>query len=385
MATKRLCILGSTGSIGRQTLELVDSLDISVVALSAYKSVDLLEQQIRRFSPAYACLIDNDSAADLKVRVSDTPTVVLSGESGILEMIRLTDADTVLTSIVGIAGLRPTVEAIRLGKNIALANKETLVTGGKIVTGLVSQYGTKLLPVDSEHSAIFQCLQDANSARSLSKILLTASGGPFFGKTRAELEHVTVADALHHPNWSMGSKITIDSATLMNKALELIEAMWLFNLPPEKIEITVHRQSILHSGVFFSDGALLAQLGVPDMKLPIQYALTYPDRAMPVSEPLTIEKMHLLTFERPDIETFTCLKAGIQAAKLGGLAPTYLNAANEVAVELFLKEKIRFLDIGDIAMDAVSNIPDNNMDYTLQDIFEADRSARERVYQNFNR
>ncbi len=384
MATKRLCILGSTGSIGRQTLELVDSLDISVVALSAYKSVDLIEQQIRRFSPAYACLIDTGAAADLKTRVADTATVVLSGETGILEMIRLSDADTVLTSIVGIAGLRPTVEAIRLGKTIALANKETLVTGGKIVTGLVRQYGTKLLPVDSEHSAIFQCLQDVNSAKRLSKILLTASGGPFFGKTREELEHVTVSDALHHPNWSMGSKITIDSATLMNKALELIEAMWLFNLPPEKIEITIHRQSIFHSGVFFSDGALLAQLGVPDMKLPIQYALTYPDRALPVSDPLTIEKMHLLTFERPDTDTFMCLKAGIQAAKLGGLAPTYLNAANEVAVDLFLKEKIRFLDIGDIAMDALSNVPEKD-EYTLQDIFEADRIARERVFQKYNR
>ncbi len=383
MATERLCILGSTGSIGRQALELVESLGIRVDALSANTNTTLLEAQIRRFKPAYVCMTDPLCAEDLAVRVKDQSTKVLAGIDGMLEMIHLCGSDTVLTSIVGIAGLRPTVEAIKLKKTIALANKETLVTGGKIVTGLVQEYGTRLLPVDSEHSAIFQCLQDQHSARTLSRILLTASGGPFFGKTRKELSSVSVEDALKHPNWSMGSKITIDSATLMNKALELIEAMWLFNLPPDRIDITVHRQSILHSGVYFSDGALLAQLGVPDMKLPIQYALTYPDRADPVSEPLTIEKMHLLTFERPDVETFNCLKAGIMAAELGGLAPTYLNAANEAAVDLFLHRKIRFLDIGEIAMEAVSSAK-SKQDYSLEEIFEADRFARNRVYQKYD-
>ena len=382
MATKKICILGSTGSIGTQALELVNDLGIKVTGLSAQSSVNKMEEQIRRFLPAVVCMKEEKAASELRIRIKDTDTKVLSGEDGLIQLIHECDADTVLTSIVGIAGLKPTVEAIKLQKNIALANKETLVTGGKIVTALVKEYGVKLLPVDSEHSAIFQCLQDKNSAKSLDRIFLTASGGPFYGMRKDQLESVSVSDALNHPNWSMGNKITIDSATLMNKGLELIEAMWLFNLPPDKIEITVHRQSIVHSGVFFSDGALLAQLGVPDMKLPIQYALTYPFRRMPHSEPLTIEKMSTLTFDRPDDDTFKCLKAARIAASMGGLAPTYLNAANEIAVSLFLHNKIRFLDIGEIAMESINNI-DNKLDYNLEDIFAADKIARQIVLEKY--
>ena len=383
MATQKLCILGSTGSIGTQALDLVEDLGIRVNALSANSNVKKMEEQIRRFHPSVVCMTDSSAAADLKQRTSDTGTLILSGENGLIDMLYEGDADTVLTSVVGIAGLKPTLEAIRLHKTIALANKETLVTGGKIVTLLAEQNGVKLLPVDSEHSAIFQCLQDEKSALSLERIFLTASGGPFYGMSKEQLEHVNVSDALNHPNWNMGNKITIDSATLMNKGLELIEAMWLFGLPPEKIEISVHRQSIVHSGVYFSDGALLAQLGVPDMKLPIQYAFTYPFRKKAHSEQLTIEKMSSLTFERPDEETFLCLKAAKKAAAMGGTAPAYLNAANEVAVSLFLDNRIGFLDIGDIAMQSLEGI-DNKTDYTIDDIFEADHTARQKVLSKYN-
>ena len=378
MATDKLCILGSTGSIGTQALDIVEDLGIEITGLTANSNVGKMEQQVRRFHPAYVCMKDENAAHDLKIRIADTNTVVLSGEEGIIDVVSCAESDTVLTSIVGIAGLAPTVQAINLHKNIALANKETLVTGGKIITDLVKKSGVALLPVDSEHSAIFQCLQDKVSAHSLSGIFLTASGGPFFGKTSEELEHVTVHDALKHPNWSMGNKITIDSATMMNKGLELIEAMWLFGLPSDKITIAIHRQSILHSGVFFSDGALLAQLGVPDMKLPIQYALTYPKRLMPHSEPLTIDRMRQLTFDYPDYDTFLCLKAATIAAQRGGLAPTYLNAANEVAVALFMEGKIGFLDIGKIAMESIESIPEIP-DFTLNDIFEADKDSRQKV------
>ena len=378
MATDKLCILGSTGSIGTQALDIVEDLGIEITGLTANSNVGKMEQQVRKFHPAYVCMKDENAAHDLKIRIADTNTVVLSGEEGIIDVVSCAESDTVLTSIVGIAGLAPTVQAINLHKNIALANKETLVTGGKIITDLVKKSGVALLPVDSEHSAIFQCLQDKESAHSLSGIFLTASGGPFFGQTSEELEHVTVRDALKHPNWSMGNKITIDSATMMNKGLELIEAMWLFGLPADKITIAIHRQSILHSGVYFSDGALLAQLGVPDMKLPIQYALTYPKRLMPHSEPLTIDRMRQLTFDYPDYDTFLCLKAATIAAQRGGLAPTYLNAANEVAVALFMEGKIGFLDIGKIAMESIESIPEIP-DFTLNDIFEADKDSRKKV------
>lgn len=375
MAVKKLCILGSTGSIGKQALSLVDRLGIEITALSAATNVKLLEEQVRRFRPAYACLSDENAAKDLEVRIADTNTKVFSGSEGLKEIAAVSDCDTVLNSVVGIAGLVPTLSAIDAGKDIALANKETLVTGGKLVTAKIKENGLKLLPVDSEHSAIFQCLQDSHSASGLSRILLTASGGPFWGRSKDELRDVTVEDALKHPNWSMGKKITVDSATMMNKAFELIEAMWLFGLDPDSIVVTVHRQSILHSGVEFKDGALLAQLGVPDMRLPIQYALTYPERMECSQERLTIEKMAELTFERPDYDTFECLAAGTEAARKGGLAPTAANAANEIAVQLFLEGKIRFLEIGEMVRKAVSNAvkADN---FTLDELLEYDSEVR---------
>lgn len=384
MSVKKLCILGSTGSIGTQALSLVEQLGITVKGLSASGNVRLMEEQIRRFHPDAVCMADSEAAEDLAARISDTDTKVLSGSEGMTELAASCDCDTVLNSVVGIAGLLPTLSAIEAGKDIALANKETLVTGGKLVTEKVCEKGVKLLPVDSEHSAIFQCLQDRYSAAKLSRILLTASGGPFWGMTREQLEKVTVQDALRHPNWSMGKKITVDSATMMNKAFELMEAMWLFGLPPEKIEITVHRQSILHSGVEFEDGALLAQLGVPDMRLPIQYALTYPDRMYCSEERLTIEKMAQLTFERPDMDTFTCLSAGIAAAAKGGLAPTAANAANEIAVQLFLDGRIGFLDIGDLVSDAVAKTPDVRS-FTLDDILQCDAENRAKTLETAGR
>ena len=376
MAVRNLAILGSTGSIGTQTLSLVDDLGISVKALSADKNIGLLEQQIRKYHPTSACVVDNNAYYELKGKVSDLDIKLYKGSEGLSEMASDVSCDTVLNSVVGMAGLVPTMAAIEAGKDIALANKETLVAGGSLVTHAVKEHNVKLLPVDSEHSAIFQCLQDVNSSKSLKRILLTASGGPFFGKTKEELASVTVKDALRHPNWSMGRKITIDSATLMNKALELIEAMWLFGLPPEDIVITVHRQSILHSGVEFDDGAIIAQLGVPDMKLPIQYALTYPERKASHVEPLTIEKMSELTFQRPDLETFTALKAGIEAAKKGGLAPACANAANEIAVALFLDGKIGFLDIGEIIKWSVDQAP-SSAPYSMEELLNTDKRVRE--------
>ncbi|MBQ9959852.1 MAG: 1-deoxy-D-xylulose-5-phosphate reductoisomerase [Oscillospiraceae bacterium] len=376
MAVTKLCILGSTGSIGTQAISLVEELGITVTALSAQRNAKLLAEQARMVRPQRVCMVDESAAKELKVLLADTDIRVLAGAQGLAELAATADCDTVLNSVVGMAGLVPTLAAIDAGRDIALANKETLVAGGQLITQKVKEKGVKLLPVDSEHSAIFQCLQDVHAAKRLRRILLTASGGPFYGRTREQLRDVTIADALNHPNWSMGQKITVDSATLMNKALELIEAMWLFNLPPDDIVITVHRQSILHSGVEFDDGALLAQLGVPDMRLPIQYALTYPDRLPCAAEPLTIEKMANLTFARPDTETFTCLAAGIKAAKQGGLAPAMANAANEVAVELFLKGEIGFLDIGDIVMHAVENAP-QQQNYTLQQVLDTDKQARE--------
>ncbi|MBR5045320.1 MAG: 1-deoxy-D-xylulose-5-phosphate reductoisomerase [Oscillospiraceae bacterium] len=384
MSVKKLSILGSTGSIGTQTLSLVDSLGIEVTALSASRNSVLMEEQVRRFRPSMVCMADEDAAADLRVRIADLGTKILSGEQGMVEIAASADCDTVLNSVVGIAGLLPTLAAIDAGKDIALANKETLVTGGQIVTSRVREKGVQLLPVDSEHSAIFQCLQDRHSAARLERILLTASGGPFWGMTKEQLASVTVADALKHPNWSMGRKITVDSATMMNKAFELMEAMWLFEVAPEKIDIVVHRQSILHSGVEFEDGALIAQLGVPDMRLPIQYALTYPDRKYCSEERLTIEKMASLTFERPDPETFTCLAAGISAAEKGGLAPTAANAANEIAVQLFLDGSIGFLDIGDMVSRAVASASDNR-DITLDDILACDREVRAECLAEYKR
>lgn len=380
--TKNLTLLGSTGSIGVQSLDVARKNNINITALSAGGGrIDLLEQQAREFKPKTVAVFSENGAKELKSRLRDTDIKVLSGEDGVIETAVESDADTVLNAIVGIAGLKPTVNAIKAGKNIALANKETLVTGGKIVLSLAKEYGVSILPVDSEHSAIFQCLQGVPE-NSLKKILLTASGGPFFGKTAEELKNITPKQALMHPNWDMGAKITIDSATLMNKGLEVIEAVHLFGLKPSDIEVLVHRQSIVHSAVELCDGAVIAQLGVPDMKLPIQYALTYPDRTECLSERLDLSKIGTLTFDKPDFEIFLCLKTCIEAINEGKLKPVAANGANEVAVKLFLDGKIKFPDIGRIVKGAADN--QKTVDtFTLSDIFDADNTAREFVYSNW--
>ncbi len=374
---KRLIILGSTGSIGTQALDIVraNPHKYTVTALAAGSNAELLEKQAREFGVNTVALFDETAAIELKTRLADTNIKVLSGADGVCELAS-GDGDMVLNAIVGIAGLRPTLAAIDAGHTIALANKETLVTGGEIVNRKLREKGVTLLPVDSEHSAIFQSLQGAPQG-SLKKILLTASGGPFFGKTKSELENVTVKDALNHPNWSMGAKITIDSASLMNKGLEVIEAVHLFHVPASQIEVLVHRQSILHSAVELSDGAVIAQLGTPDMKLPIQYALTYPERDM-CFESLDLFKIGTLTFERPNYDTFKLLPLCIEAINRGGLYPTAINGANEESVKLFLEGKIKFLQIAELNEKAMS-MCQNKTDFTVEDIFEADRAARQIV------
>ena len=373
---KKLIILGSTGSIGTQALEVARRDGYKVTALAAGSNIELLEKQAREFCPRYVAVFNEKAAEDLKIKLKDTDIKVLSGVDGVCEVARA-DGDIVLNSIVGIAGLRPTLNAIEAGKDIALANKETLVTGGEIVKARAKEKGVKILPVDSEHSAIFQSIQGAPKG-SVKKILLTASGGPFYGKTKDELQTVTVKDALKHPNWSMGAKITIDSATLMNKGLEVIEAVHLFDISADNIEVLVHRQSILHSGVELSDGAVIAQLGTPDMRLPIQYALTYPERSDYAFEKLDLFKVGTLTFEKPDTDTFRCLQICIDAINKGGLAPTAVNGANEEAVKLFLEGKIKFLDIAELVEKAYLNVK-NKTNFVLNDILETDLIAREFV------
>ncbi len=370
---KRLSVLGSTGSIGTQALEVAEKNGWSVTALAAGRNVTLLEEQARKFKPRFVAMYDKAAAKELEIKLRDTDTKVFSGEEGVIAAAE-SDCDTVLNSVVGIAGLKPTLAAINKGTTVALANKETLVTGGEIVNKRLKETGVKLLPVDSEHSAIFQSLQGAPQ-NSLKKILLTASGGPFYGKKRAELENVTVKDALNHPNWSMGAKITVDSASLMNKGLEVIEAVHLFGVKADNIEVLVHRQSILHSAVELCDGAVIAQLGTPDMRLPIQYALTYPERADNAFERLSLTDVGVLTFEKPDAETFKCLPLCVKAINEGGLAPTAVNGANEEAVALFLAGKIKFLQIADLAEKALARVH-NKKDFTLEDILETDRAAR---------
>lgn len=373
---KRLIILGSTGSIGVQALEVAERNGYKVTALAAGKNTELLEKQARKFKPDIVAVSDKQAANDLKIRLRDTDIKVLSGGDGVCAAAQY-EGDIVLNAIVGIAGLRPTLAAIDAKKTIALANKETLVAGGEIVNRRLKETGVSLLPVDSEHSAIFQSLQGAPKG-SLKKILLTASGGPFYGKTKKELESVTVKDALNHPNWSMGAKITVDSATLMNKGLEVIEAVRLFDISPDDIEVLVHRQSIVHSGIELSDGAVIAQLGTPDMRLPIQYALTYPERADFAFEHLSLADIGTLTFAKPDIDTFRCLPLCIEAVKLGGLAPAAVNGANEEAVALFLAGKIKFLQIAEMAEKALNSV-NNKKEYTIEDVFEADKAARELI------
>ena len=373
---KKLIILGSTGSIGTQALEVCRRDGYAVVALAAGGNIELLEKQAREFKVKAVAVFNTQKAEELKIKLKDTDIKVLSGQDGVCEIAQM-DADIVLNSIVGIAGLRPTLAAIESGHDIALANKETLVTGGDIVKKAAKEKGVKILPVDSEHSAIFQSLQGAPE-KSLKKILLTASGGPFFGKTRKDLENVTVKEALAHPNWSMGAKITIDSATLMNKGLEVIEAVHLFDISADDIEVLVHRQSILHSAVELSDGAVIGQLGTPDMRLPIQYALTYPQRSNYAFEKLSLSDIGTLTFQKPDTETFRCLPLCIKAINEGGLRPTAVNGANEEAVRLFLDGKIKFLQIAELVEKAAYSV-NNIKDFGLEDVLECDKLSRAAV------
>ena len=372
--TKTLAVLGSTGSIGVQALEVARLSGIKIEALSGCTRVDIIENQIREFSPRIAALADEKAAAELKIKVADTSTKVLSGARGVEECARCA-ADTVLNSIVGIAGLAPTLAAIDAGSTLALANKESLVTGGKIVINTARERGISILPVDSEHSAIFQSIQGCRSKSQIKKLILTASGGPFFGKTREELKDVTVEQALKHPNWSMGAKITIDSATMMNKGLELIEAAWLFDMKASDIDILVHRQSIVHSLVEYTDNSVIAQLGLPDMRIPIQYALTYPDRAPSLVGELDLAQAAALTFEKPDYETFSCINLCRKAFEKGGLFPAAVNAANEKANELFRKGAIGFLDIERAVGAAFDCVPDVG-DYTAEQVFETDEAVR---------
>ena len=372
---KKIAILGSTGSIGTQSLDVARKHGYEVSSLVAGKNIELLEAQIREFKPKIVAVFDESAGKKLKIAVADTDTKVTFGKEAVVTLAAETEADTVINAIVGIAGLEPTLAAVNAKKNIALANKETLVTGGNLVKRAISQNGVKLLPVDSEHSAIFQCLQGVPEG-ALKSILLTASGGPFFGKTRAELENVTAADALKHPNWDMGAKITIDSASLMNKGLEVIEAVHLFDVKPSDITVVVHRQSIIHSAVELNDGAVIAQLGTPDMRLPIQYALTYPERYECPAPRLDLFKTGALTFDKPDYDTFKCLPCCIKAITEGGLKPTAVNGANEMAVKLFLEGKIGFLQIGEIVEAALESQPAVN-DFTLEDVLDADRKARQ--------
>ncbi len=372
---QKISILGSTGSIGTQSLDVAEKRGYEIVALTAGSNAKLLEEQIRKYKPKYAALADEKAAESLKIAVKDADTKIFSGIKGVCECAAADDADTVLNSVVGIAGLVPTLTAIDCKKNIALANKETLVAGGQLVMNKAKEKGVKILPVDSEHSAIFQCLEGMNKKDELKSIILTASGGPFFGKTRQELKDVTVEQALKHPNWAMGAKITVDSATMMNKGLELIEAVWLFDVSPDMVDIVVHRESVIHSLIEYKDNSVIAQLGVPDMRIPIQYALTYPERYESPVKKLNLWEYANLTFFKPDYDTFRCINVCREAIKKGGLYPCVANGANEMANYLFRSGKIGFLDIADIVEKASENAPKCDS-YTLEDVLEADKQAR---------
>ncbi len=375
---KRISILGSTGSIGRQSLEVIAACGMEVAALTANSSVKLLEEQARQYHPELAVLMEERAAADLRIRLADTAVRVLSGPEGLMEAAAIQSADTVITAVVGMVGLRPTLAAIREGKRIALANKETLVCAGQLVLEEAKDYGAKILPVDSEHSALFQSLEGNRDRGEVKRLILTCSGGPFFGKKAAELKGMTRENALRHPNWSMGAKITVDSATLMNKGLEVIEAMHLYRMPPEKVSVIIHRESIIHSLVEYCDNAMIAQLGAPDMRLPIQYALTWPKRTPGPAQALDLWNCGPLTFGSPDMETFRCLRLALEAAKTGGTAGAVLNGANEAAVAQFLAGEIGFLDIGDRVAQAMERVP-AVQNPTLADVLEADAAAREAV------
>ena len=375
---KGIALLGSTGSIGTQSLDVCRMHGYRVVCLTANRRVDLMEAQIREFRPDLVSMMDPAAADDLRTRVADTATKVLSGMDGLIECATYSGADTVLNAVVGMVGLQPTLAAIQAKKTLALANKETLVAGGHLVTNTAKAYGVDILPVDSEHSAIFQCLQGSPEKGAVKKLILTASGGPFFGKTLAELENVTAADALKHPNWDMGAKITIDSATMMNKGLEFIEAKWLFDMPIDAIDIVVHRESVVHSAIAYQDNSVIAQLGVPDMRIPIQYALTYPKRLPSPVQELSLVDYGKLTFYAPDYDTFRCINVCKDAIAAGGLRPAAANGANEESVRLFLNGKIKFTDIAVLNRAAMEACP-QVADYTLDDVLQADRAARDYV------
>ena len=378
---KNISILGSTGSIGTQTLDVVDKLNLNVVALTASTNIELLEQQVRKYKPQLAVVFDEEKAKFFKDNIKDTDTLVLSGMDGLVSAATIESAELVLNSVVGMVGLKPTIAAANAKKDIALANKETLVAGGKLVTDAVKNNGVKLLPVDSEHSAIFQCLQGIPNSKCLKKLILTASGGPFFGKTADELKNVTIEQALNHPNWSMGAKITVDSATMMNKGLEIIEASRLFDVTGENIDVVVHRESIIHSMIEYSDNSVIAQLGLPDMRIPIQYAVTYPERYPSPAGELNLSQIGKLTFFEPDYDTFKCLNACKKALSMGGTATAIANGANEEANMLFRQGKISFLDIGELVSGAVDSIR-NFEPRTVEDVLSADKLARQYVLEN---
>ena len=373
--SKTISILGSTGSIGRQTLDVAEQLGLRVAALTANSRVERIEEQARRFQPRLAVLTDEAAARDLAVRLADTGVRVLGGEAALEEAATLPEADTVVTAVVGMVGLKPTLAAIRAQKRIALANKETLVCAGELVMDAAEACGAEIVPVDSEHSAIFQCLQGCADRREIRRLILTCSGGPFYGMTAAEVGKMTREDALRHPNWTMGPKITVDCATLMNKGLEVIEAMRLYRLPLDQVAVTIHRQSVVHSLVEFRDGAVLAQLGTPDMRLPIRYALTYPERGENPAEPLDLLSCPPLTFARPDREVFPCLRLAEEAAAEGGTACAVLNGANEEAVGLFLADRIGFYDIARLTAEARAAVPVTG-NPSLDDVLAADAAAR---------
>ena len=371
-----ISVLGSTGSIGRQSLDVIAACGMQVSALTANRDAARMEEQARAFSPALVAMMDPAAARELRVRLADTDIRVAEGAEGLLEAASIPQADTVITAVMGIVGLEPTLAAIHAGKRIALANKETLVCAGELVMAEAQRHGAQIVPVDSEHSAIFQCLQGCADRGEVKRLILTASGGPFFGWKKEQLAQVTVEQALRHPNWSMGAKITVDSATLMNKGLEFIEAMRLYRLPPEKISIVIHRESIVHSLVEYCDNAILAQLGTADMRLPIQYALTWPERTAGPATPLDLLSCPSLTFASPDYEAFPCLSLALSAARTGGTATAILNGANEAAVARFLNREISFGQIAELAAAALERVSVRQAP-TLADILEADRCARE--------
>ena len=374
MHMKNLVLLGSTGSIGTQTLDVAAAAGYRPLALAVGSRIDVFERQLRRFQPPFAAVYDTAAAADLRVRIADLPTKVLAGMDGLCTLAALPEADLVLNAVVGMVGLLPTLAAVEAGHDVALANKETLVAGGQFVMDAVRQKGVRLLPVDSEHSAIFQCLQGLPERAALNRLILTASGGPFFGYTKEKLETVTPKDALRHPNWSMGAKITVDSASMMNKGLEIIEARWLFDMPEDKIDVVVHRESVVHSLIECADGAVLAQLGEPDMRVPIQYALTYPHRIPSPVKRLQLADWQKLTFFAPDDTVFPAMELCREAIRRGGVYPAALNAVNEQAVALFLQEKIPFYRITEAVASALDNrFPAPN---TVQDVLEVDREMR---------